>query len=211
MNPYETLGVPRDASPDQVKRAYRARAHKAHPDRPGGTDEAFHQVQVAHDILIDPSRRKAYDEHGHTGPAPDQRQMVTMAIATMVVSLVESGVDLEHTDLKAQMVAGVRQTIEQMHAARRAGEEKIARQEKAMARFRRKGGGDNVLAQLLEGRIRELRGGLAIAEQQLELARELIAVLEEYSYQVEPLNPYANAQQQAAWGSPLASMLGGFG
>jgi len=44
MDPYQELGVRRDATPEQVKHAYRKRVQKAHPDK-GGTKEKFHAIQ----------------------------------------------------------------------------------------------------------------------------------------------------------------------
>lgn len=67
MSLYEDLGVGRDATPDEIKKAYRSRAQKSHPDREGGDAEVFHAVQTAHDVLSDPDRRERYDRTGHTG------------------------------------------------------------------------------------------------------------------------------------------------
>ncbi|MDB5351151.1 MAG: dnaJ 4 [Planctomycetota bacterium] len=67
---YEILGVPRDATADQVKKAYRNLARQHHPDvNPGDkTSEAkFKEAQSAYDILSDPEKRKRYDAYGHAG------------------------------------------------------------------------------------------------------------------------------------------------
>ena len=60
---YERLGLPRDASLDEIRHAYREMAHRLHPDknrRPGET-ELFIGVQEAYDVLIDPNQKKNYD------------------------------------------------------------------------------------------------------------------------------------------------------
>jgi hypothetical protein len=60
---YELLNVARDASPDQIKKAYRKLAQKLHPDRnpdPSASDE-MGRINAAHDVLADPGRRAAYD------------------------------------------------------------------------------------------------------------------------------------------------------
>jgi molecular chaperone DnaJ len=58
---YEILGVPRDAAPEEIRRAYRTRARTTHPDRAGGDPESFLAIRAAYEILADPDRRRAHD------------------------------------------------------------------------------------------------------------------------------------------------------
>jgi len=66
---YELLGVPRNASAEDIKRAYRKLAMKYHPDRHGGHDKnaeaKFKEINEAYDVLRDEQRRAAYDRFGH--------------------------------------------------------------------------------------------------------------------------------------------------
>src|SRR5215210_4346938 len=64
---YKTLGVKRDAKPDEIKKAYRRLARKYHPDvNPGdkAAEERFKQMSEAFDVLSDPKKRKVYDRFG---------------------------------------------------------------------------------------------------------------------------------------------------
>jgi len=69
-NPYKTLNVPKDASPEEIKKAYRNKAKKEHPDV-GGDEKAFKETSSAYALLADPQKRKYYDEYGDEMPSQD--------------------------------------------------------------------------------------------------------------------------------------------
>ncbi|MBY5162196.1 molecular chaperone DnaJ [Salsipaludibacter albus] len=69
---YEKLGVSRDASEAEIKKAYRARARSAHPDA-GGDEEEFKQVQHAYQVLSDAQARARYDRFGDDGTPNGRR------------------------------------------------------------------------------------------------------------------------------------------
>lgn len=67
---YEILGVPRDAGPEQIKKAYRQAALKYHPDRNKTDPDAerkFKEAAEAYEVLSDPQKRQRYDRFGHEG------------------------------------------------------------------------------------------------------------------------------------------------
>ncbi len=73
---YDVLGVPKNATEDDIKKAYRKLAMKHHPDRNQGdtatkAEERFKEAKEAYEMLSDPHKRAAYDQHGHAGVDPN--------------------------------------------------------------------------------------------------------------------------------------------
>lgn len=68
---YQLLGIDRNASDDEIKKSYRSKAMKFHPDRnkdnPEAAEAKFKQIKEAYEVLSDPKKRSAYDQFGHAG------------------------------------------------------------------------------------------------------------------------------------------------
>ena len=70
MDYYSTLGVPRDASQEEIKKAYRKLAMTHHPDR-GGNPTEFQKLNDAYEVLSDISKRQQYDNPSARNPFND--------------------------------------------------------------------------------------------------------------------------------------------
>ena len=64
---YEVLGVSKTASEDEIKKAFRKLAVKYHPDKEGGDEGKFKEVNEAYEVLKDQQKRQRYDQFGHAG------------------------------------------------------------------------------------------------------------------------------------------------
>lgn len=85
MDPFAELGVPKDADKGMIRRARRRKARELHPDRnkDPAAAEAMARCNLAHDILVDPVRRAAWEKTGHIRVDPDDVQARKLIIEGM--------------------------------------------------------------------------------------------------------------------------------
>jgi curved DNA-binding protein CbpA len=136
-NLYDTLGVPRDAKPRDIKAAYRKRAAAAHPDK-GGSDVELQAINAAWDTLGDPEKRRRYDETGEVTGATatmsrgEERflQALDEVLQGMLSDRSEQTVNIAVT-VKRSLIRAKRKTAETIEAMEAA----IAKVEKQLGRY----------------------------------------------------------------------------
>ena len=72
MDYYSTLGINRNASQDEIKKAYKKMSMQHHPDRTGGDDSKFKEINEAYQTLNDPQKKQMYDQFGTADPRQHQ-------------------------------------------------------------------------------------------------------------------------------------------
>lgn len=111
MDPYKTLGVAPDATPEQIRKAFRKLISKLHPDRDGGDTERAKAVNDAYSLLMDPERRAAYDEDP-TGQMTQTRREARSVLLSIIDSICsDDGV------IPANFMKVVRKKLGEMHGA----------------------------------------------------------------------------------------------
>jgi curved DNA-binding protein CbpA len=88
-NLYETLGVKKDATPAELKRARRDRARQLHPDKEGGSEDEMRKVNHAFDVLFDPTRRQLYDATGQESQQPEEDRVRQLLFQGFIDALVK--------------------------------------------------------------------------------------------------------------------------
>jgi curved DNA-binding protein CbpA len=178
---YETLGVARDATRDAVRGAFKRKAKRAHPDA-GGSVEAFGALVRARDVLCDDERRAKYDRTGEAedGPIADNLEANALDWAQKKVDeaiqgIVNRGYDPARQDILDVARRSVRADLDRNASMQRQLREGAGKYRALAKRFKKKGGGDNRLRKLMEGKALDLERG---AERNEDLAQPLKRALE---------------------------------
>ena len=155
---YATLGIPRDADDTMIRRAYRQASKAAHPDG-GGSKEAFEEVKLARDCLLDPDRRSHYDQTGDPGrsQADEGRaavlQLLAKALDAATNAMVQRNIEPHHVDLVEQMTFWFEAQSIAIDKQRAALVTARARDQHLLGRFKVKDGEVNVLEQMVRARL----------------------------------------------------------
>lgn len=176
MDHYETLGVNKNASKAEIKKAYKKRANKTHPDKKGGDTKKHQSLTVAYNVLVDTEKRGRYDR----GENPTQGSPASKA-ETFLVMLFEQ---LLTENFKGNLIkeATKRVILAQVVSSREIGKEK----QKAVALSRKLGrvqtkAKDNFFESLLTQKIQTCNSSLAHHEEELQALREVVDILDNYS------------------------------
>ena len=97
MNLYEELELPRNCTFDEIKQQYRHLANIHHPDK-GGDTEKFKRIKFAYEVLIDPDRRKLYDETNSTRETPNAASEAISQLSNVFFSVI-ANIDLHNGNL----------------------------------------------------------------------------------------------------------------
>lgn len=190
---YDILGVPRSASTADIKSAYRSKAQKAHPDKPGGDAAAFAELNRAQRLLTDDTARKRYDETGTTdeqAPPMTDEQHAIIILGKMFIMMVEQSMEKGGDPIGAccmEIIKGMQAGPEQVTVQRR----KVTKLEKALAKqLRRIGNGPSFLENTLTTHIATQKDLLAQMELAVRIGPLMLNILKAYRWQAERTQNY---------------------
>lgn len=182
-NLYDSLGVPKDASADAIRAAYRKKAQAHHPDK-GGDVAKFQAIQTAYDVLSDDDRRARYDTTGETEQRPSTEGQARMYVATLLNAVMQGQADVRTTDILAVMrnqLAIDRSRVE-AEKVRLGGF--VSRRQEAMKRVTQ-----GVLSDMLDAEIKRLEGMVAQCNAQHGVFDAAEKLLEGQTYRSDPKAP----------------------
>lgn len=189
MDLYETLGVSKDASADEIKATFRAKAKSTHPDHDGDAAQ-FIAIATAYDILGDPLKRAKYDE---TGNAPDKEEDertealgIVDVIMTEIVNQLQDHEGLVCNDLVADMRKVITGKIGELEADIAKTGQRIGRLHKFAERFTATEGADNTLAKMIEYRITGQERRLVGIQHGKRLHEVALDIIKDQAFRVDP-------------------------
>lgn len=204
MSLYDELGVKKDADAATIKRAHRKRVSETHPDVKGGDSEEFRKAQHAYMVLIDPERRKKYDDTGEEGEqgsrqrSPEQMEAeeANQILGALVTALInDPGVTdtlIDHTDLAKR----IRDMLVQSEHGRRQELANVGRQiqraEKMARKWRRKKAkkGEekpDLIAAMFSAQIAALNQRVSAIQRADRINARVIALIDGYDYEHDPV------------------------
>ncbi len=189
VDPYAVLGVPRDANRAAIRRAYRAKARRAHPDG-GGSAEYFEQVKAAYDTLMDDVRRRRDDETGERAEAPadirraDVIDALFTALDLALLKLSQRAKLPEHANL-VLLTAEVLRLQRQEWTGRRHEFEKVAEQSRQLLGRFITGSRNNLMETVVERRVAKCKDEIEALDRRIKTADEALKALKEMRFRAD--------------------------
>lgn len=183
MTHYETLGLQPDATPEEIKRAFRAKASAAHPDK-GGTTEAMQAINRAHEVLSDPKRRARYDATGTDSAEPTLDDEAKQMLAQVFEGVISNSDGDWLQDAGSTLTQARNQTAH----SRAQAEQRLAQLKARSGKIRSKGE-SNMVQAIIDRDIANLERQIEGAVRWLEVNARAAEMLADYEQDAPPVQP----------------------
>jgi DnaJ-class molecular chaperone len=191
MNLYDALGIDKDATPDQIRAAYRRCSSTAHPDKEGGSHERMQQINRAYACLSDPAKRAAYDRTGSDEPADSPTKMAQKILADAFNAALDA--DAEPVSFTNKRIAETRFHLAQV---KEKTTREVAKLAKRSGRTRVREGARNIVQELIDRRISAKTVTINECEAALEACKIASTVLDDYIADPEHTPPDTRTELQ---------------
>lgn len=189
-DPYEILGVQKDATEDEINAAFKKKARKAHPDG-GGSAEEFDMIKQAAVVLLDPEKRRRFDKDGiFDENKPDNTtatalQRITMFfVQSIQATLTQSTLNLNQLDLIQGANSFFDLEIQNCHKRIFEIDNQIKQFEKVLKRLKTKRDKD-IIRNMLNHHVSELKNGILAQKREITIYDQAKLVLKDYSFEQE--------------------------
>lgn len=179
---YEVLGIAQDASPRDIKTAYRKLAARHHPDRAGGDTVRFQAIERAYRILSDPEKRAAYDrgelkEQASSDISPERQEMIQI-LSVALEAVLQSG---QTGPLTEQLREGLNGAIEQQKEQIKLCSQAISYAQRRHEALTLKAGGDDLLLVVLQAAISRHTSNREKMQAKLSMLQRFTELMDAYT------------------------------
>lgn len=203
---YAELGVARNATLADIRKAYRKLVKTTHPDA-GGDPEAFRRLTLAHDVLSDPERRKRYDDTGEFDNAVDNTDAQAIGVIDSLLNRIVQDESASSRDIIAWMRSRIEDDVAEAnrYIADTSGHEKRLI---ALAKRITKRPKNDIVGRVLTGKIEVVTNAVKGAQRNIVGLKRADEMLLGYSFDPEPAKPrialpdeYAMLNRSMTYGS----------
>ena len=180
FDPYGDLELERDATPEQIKKAYYRLSKNYHPDV-GGDPEVFQRIARAYEVLSDPDKKKHFDETGFVKGEMNLDMMMNQFIFTLMTQIIQLA-DPETTDILEALKHEVRAQIKVAQGKFSKLEtyfKRLGKTKKKMKSSKGKG----ILLMLLENEIKVTSHKVQRGQMEIDAMKKSVDLLDEYDYE----------------------------
>jgi curved DNA-binding protein CbpA len=181
MNPYTILEISPQASDEEIKKKFRVLAQRYHPDRVGGNEEKFKQVNLAYSILNDPVRKKHFDTTGQYNVNPSFREEAINNLAKLLTYFINE-IDPDLENLIVCMKNDIQREKNTITTQISVCITKITKLEKFLKKIKRKKDGENILKAFVASQITSQENNINSLNRNLEVGDKMLEILEDYQY-----------------------------
>lgn len=198
---YDDLGVDQKSNSDEIKKAYRRKAKKSHPDS-GGSEEDFNKLNKAYMILINPETRSKYDATGDESlKQPDNEQSKVMmiiagALEQVITKFETRGRDPLEVDLVSEMKSLLKTEISKIEVNIQSCNTLVAKTKKMLGKFKVKNG-NNFIEQMLLSKISNIGLHIRTSQDNMVPLKKAYDMLDDVSFSFTPkTHDYGNIQNE---------------
>lgn len=176
---YDVLGVNKNSTPEEIKKAYRKKAKENHTDKQGGDHDKMVEITKAYSVLSITEKRTRYDSTGQTEDVPFEQKFA--GFVNDVFLKVIDQVDVVHSDLVVAFVATTKGIIGENEKEQKKMVDKMDKLNKVVERL----SGDERISIVIKGNIQGYTELINQSEETISFLKKCLEVLEHCDYKFE--------------------------
>lgn len=182
---YKILGVSKDASKKDIKKAFREKAMACHPDRNGASSDKFFEINQAHSILIDDKKRRFYDETGQTDESDESKidAEARARLGRLFLEIIAKQKDqVFRTDVVKMIKNNILHYKHQCEINKQAAQKEKEHLKKLKKRIKYNGAGINIFAAIADDKIKNCKLEIYRAELDIKVFNKMDDVLKDFDF-----------------------------